>query len=149
MGVVKIGNIVPQVGLEPTSLVSRGSVLSLHHSLMSPLCPRLPVYAAPCLTYIYINSIQISAIAHISCPQPHNRLLCTDRSQVGGVVSNNQVKRRASWQYIYLTDLVEDSNLSCRKCMISAMCLTDPGTRSSQTRLPTTPHPHPCRSTIG
>ena len=47
---MKIRNIVPRVGIELTSLASRASVLSLHHvgSLMSPLYPHLPVYAAPC-----------------------------------------------------------------------------------------------------
>ena len=48
---MKMGNTVPRVGLEPTSLAFWASVLPLHHtgSLMSPLSPRLPVDAAPCL----------------------------------------------------------------------------------------------------
>ena len=51
VGVTKMGNIVSRVGLEPTSLVFQVSVLALHHigSLMSPLYPRPPVYAVPCL----------------------------------------------------------------------------------------------------
>ena len=51
MGVTKIGNIVPRVGPEPTFLAFRASVLPLHHigSLMSPLYPFPPVYAALCL----------------------------------------------------------------------------------------------------
>ena len=51
VGVTKMGNIVPRVGIEPTSLAFRVSVLPLHDigSLMSPLCPRQPVYAAACL----------------------------------------------------------------------------------------------------
>ena len=51
MGVTKMGYIVPRVGIEPISLAFHASVLPLHHigSLMSPLCPRLPVYAVPCL----------------------------------------------------------------------------------------------------
>ena len=51
VGVTKMGNIVPRGGLEPTSLPFWACVLPLHHvdSLMSPLYPRLPVYAAPYL----------------------------------------------------------------------------------------------------
>ena len=51
LGVMKIGNIVPRVGIEPRSLAFRASVLPLHHvgSLMAPLYPYLPVYAAPYL----------------------------------------------------------------------------------------------------
>ena len=50
MGVTKMGNIVPKAGLYPTSLAFRASILPLHHvgSVMSPLHPRPPVYAAPC-----------------------------------------------------------------------------------------------------
>ena len=46
-----MGNIVPRVGFEPTSLAFQGSVLPLNHvsSLMSSQYPFLPVYAAPCL----------------------------------------------------------------------------------------------------
>ena len=38
-GVMKMGNIVPRVGIEPKSLVFQAGVLPLHHigSLMSPL----------------------------------------------------------------------------------------------------------------
>ena len=45
MRVMKMGNIVPRARIRPRSL-------ALHHlgSLMSPLCPRPPVYAAPCLS---------------------------------------------------------------------------------------------------
>ena len=48
---MKMGNIVPRAGIEPTSLALRASVLSLHDvgSLMSPLYSHLPVYAVPCL----------------------------------------------------------------------------------------------------
>ena len=48
MGVLKMGNIVPRVGMEPISLAFRASVLPLDHigSLMLPLNPRPPVYAA-------------------------------------------------------------------------------------------------------
>ena len=51
MCVMKIGNIVPRAGLEPTSLAFRGNVLQFHHvgSLIPPLYPRPPVYVAPCL----------------------------------------------------------------------------------------------------
>ena len=51
MGVIKMGNIVPRVGLKPTSHESWASVLPFHHvgSLMSAIYPHLPVYAAPCL----------------------------------------------------------------------------------------------------
>ena len=50
-GVMKMGNAVPRVGLEPTSLAFWVSVLPSHQvgCLMSTLYPRLPVYAAPCL----------------------------------------------------------------------------------------------------
>ena len=50
MGVMKIGNIVPRAGFEPTSLAFRASVLPLHHmgSLMSPLYPHPPVYVTLC-----------------------------------------------------------------------------------------------------
>ena len=49
VGVIKMGYIMSRV--EPTSLAFWASVLTLHHagSLMSPLYPHLPVYAAPCL----------------------------------------------------------------------------------------------------
>ena len=48
---ISMGNITPRMGIEPTSLAVRASVLRLHHvgSLMSPLCPCLTVYAAPYL----------------------------------------------------------------------------------------------------
>ena len=51
VGEMKMGNIVPRVEIEPTSLAFWASVLLLHHvgSLISPLYPRLPVYTAPCL----------------------------------------------------------------------------------------------------
>ena len=51
MGVITMGNIMPRAGIEPTSLTYWASVLPLRHvgALMSPLYPRLPVYAAPCL----------------------------------------------------------------------------------------------------
>ena len=41
IGVMKMGNIVPRAGLEPTSLAFWASVLPLHHlgPLMSPLYP--------------------------------------------------------------------------------------------------------------
>ena len=48
---MKMGNIVPRVRIEPTSLAFRASVLPLDHigSLMSSLYPCPPVYADPCL----------------------------------------------------------------------------------------------------
>ena len=51
VGVMKMGNIVPRAGIEPISLAFSVSVLPLHHigSLMSPLYPHPPVYAAPYL----------------------------------------------------------------------------------------------------
>ena len=51
VGVMKMGKIVARVGIEPTSLAFRASVLPLHHigSLMLPLYPHLPVYVALCL----------------------------------------------------------------------------------------------------
>ena len=51
MGVIKMGNTVPRVGIEPTSHAFRASVLPLHHvgSLMSALHPHLPVYDDPYL----------------------------------------------------------------------------------------------------
>ena len=48
LGVMKIGNIVPRAGIEPTFLAFRASVLLLHH-IGSPMSPCLPVYAGPCL----------------------------------------------------------------------------------------------------
>ena len=41
VGVMKMGNIVPRMAVEPTSMALRASVLPLHHvgSLMSPLYP--------------------------------------------------------------------------------------------------------------
>ena len=51
VAVKKMGNTVPRVGLEPTSLAS-GPVCyhyTMEASLMSPLSPCLPVYAAPYL----------------------------------------------------------------------------------------------------
>ena len=55
MGVMKMGNNVPSVGLEPTSLAFQASVLPLHHvaSPMSPRCPPPPVYVALCLRVQY------------------------------------------------------------------------------------------------
>ena len=49
--VMKMGNIVPRAGIKPISLEVLASEISLHHigSLMSPLYPRLPAYAAPFL----------------------------------------------------------------------------------------------------
>ena len=51
VGVMKVGNIVPRVGIECTYLAFQASVLPLYQvdSLMSPLYPRLPVYAVPYL----------------------------------------------------------------------------------------------------
>ena len=51
VGVMKMGNIVTRVGLEPTSLAFWASVQPLHHvgSLMSPVYRQPPVYAAACL----------------------------------------------------------------------------------------------------
>ena len=51
VGVIKIESIVLRVGIKPTSLAFQASVLPFHHvgSLMSPLYPRPPIYAAPCL----------------------------------------------------------------------------------------------------
>ena len=51
VGVTKMANTMPRMGLEPTSLAYRASVLPLHHigSLMLPLCPCPPVYVALCL----------------------------------------------------------------------------------------------------
>ena len=48
---MEMGNIVPRVGLEPTSRAFMASVLPLGQvgSLISPLYPCLPVYAAHCL----------------------------------------------------------------------------------------------------
>ena len=51
MRVTKMGNIVPRAVIEPTSLAF-GPVSNYYitgASLMSPLDPRIPVYAAPCL----------------------------------------------------------------------------------------------------
>ena len=48
VGVMKMGNTVPRVGLEPTSLAFQASVLPLHHiglPLMPPLYPRLQLLA--------------------------------------------------------------------------------------------------------
>ena len=46
---MKMGNIVPRVGIKPMSPAFQANVLSLHNvgSLMSPLFPRLPVYVVP------------------------------------------------------------------------------------------------------
>ena len=51
VGVMKMGNIVPRAGFEPTSLAFQASVLPLHDVgfQISPLYPLPPVYAAPCL----------------------------------------------------------------------------------------------------
>ena len=51
VGLMKTGDIVPRVGIEPTSLVFQASVLPLYDegSLISPLFSCPPVYAAPCL----------------------------------------------------------------------------------------------------
>ena len=48
---MKMGNIVPRVEFEPTSLAFRTTVLPFHHvsSLKWPLYPWPPVYAATCL----------------------------------------------------------------------------------------------------
>ena len=46
VGEMKMGNIVPRAGIEPTSLASWASVLPFHHvgSLMSPLYIPMPIY---------------------------------------------------------------------------------------------------------
>ena len=51
MGMMKMGNSVPRVGIEPPSLAFQASVLPLHHvgSLLSPIYPHLPICTAPCL----------------------------------------------------------------------------------------------------
>ena len=51
VSVMKMGNIVPRVGIEPTPLAFQADVLPVHYvgSLMSPLYPHPPAYAAPCL----------------------------------------------------------------------------------------------------
>ena len=51
VGVMKMGNTVSRVGLEPASRAFWASVLLLHHidSLMSPLYSHRPVYVALCL----------------------------------------------------------------------------------------------------
>ena len=51
MGMRKMENIVPRVGIEPTSLAFQLSVQPLHHIGFSDVTtiPRLPVYASPCL----------------------------------------------------------------------------------------------------
>ena len=51
MGVMNMVNIVTRAGIKPTSLAFWAGVLPLDcvGYLMSPLYPRLPVYAAPCL----------------------------------------------------------------------------------------------------
>ena len=50
VGVMKMGNMVPRVGIEPTSLTFWATMLPLYHvgSLVSPLCPLSPVYVALC-----------------------------------------------------------------------------------------------------
>ena len=62
VGVMKIGNIVPRVGLEPTSLAFQASVLPLHHVVFSDvttmptptcLCGSLPQVSAD---YTYIQT---------------------------------------------------------------------------------------------
>ena len=68
MGVMKIGNTVPRVGLKPTSLAFRSRVLPSHHIgfLMSP------VYVALCLsgqfrllhTYKYVH-VHLRIYAHV------------------------------------------------------------------------------------
>ena len=51
VGVMKMGNIVLRARLKPTHLAFPTSVLPLLHvgSLTSPLFPRPPPYAAPCI----------------------------------------------------------------------------------------------------
>ena len=46
---MKMADSVPRAGIKPTSLTFQASVLPLHNisSLTSPLCSRLPIYAAP------------------------------------------------------------------------------------------------------
>ena len=48
---MKLGNIEPRAGIEPTSLALQASVLPLHQvgSLMSALYPCPPVYVAVCI----------------------------------------------------------------------------------------------------
>ena len=52
MGKMKMGNIVPSTGINPTSLALWASVLPSQHVgyLMSPLFQGPHVYAVPCLT---------------------------------------------------------------------------------------------------
>ena len=63
VGVVKMGNTVPRMGHESSPLEFWAIGLPLNHlgSMMSSLYPRLPVYAAPCLTGRY----RLLTISHI------------------------------------------------------------------------------------
>ena len=67
MGVMKRQIIVPRVGLKPTSLAFRASVLTLHHigspdvtTIPTPtcLCSSLPQRSVPTTTYICIRCYQ-------------------------------------------------------------------------------------------
>ena len=51
VGMMKLGNTMPMVGVEPTCLAFQASIPPLHHigSLMTPLYPCPPVCAASCL----------------------------------------------------------------------------------------------------
>ena len=82
MGVMKMRNIAPRAGIEPTSLAFQASVLPLHHTgfLMSPLYPRLPVYAAPCLKG-QCRLLHPSPWNNVSLLVPTNTYTCTGYGQ--------------------------------------------------------------------
>ena len=75
-GGIKMGNIVPRAGLEPTSLAFWVSALPLHHigSLTSPQYPRPPGYAAPCF-----RSVQTTTL---NCNQTNLAWHCCDIKQM-------------------------------------------------------------------
>ena len=76
---MKMGNIGPRAGLEPTSLAFQACILLLHHvgSLMSPLYPCLPCYLAMQLlaseaSTDYYNSVVVCT--DMTGKEPHTQV---------------------------------------------------------------------------
>ena len=114
---MKSGNIVPRVGIEPTSLAFPVSVLSLHRvgSMMSPLYPHLPVYAAPCLrgqrrllhSFRLIHQRQ-RCVTNMYESDAH-RLLYTSQSDVSDCMVDH-CHHRLSSVTVIITDILETTS---------------------------------------
>ena len=93
----KWGNIVPRAGIKPTSLAFQASVLPLFHigSLISPLYPNLPVYAAPCLR----GQCRILHLSPWNCKSFNAyNYIHTSNGLTQSRINNHTAHRSWSWQ---------------------------------------------------